>query len=117
SSVTFFRIKRVWIPTVLQACNAVFWGFEATTHFIRNGLGLTGFYLYIPLAAIIGLMGGLSYANCMYQIQQKEEIPTDLRQLAVNLCFASSNIGIVLASGLDLWLANTALSQCNIYDC
>ncbi|KAF4722795.1 hypothetical protein FOZ62_020928 [Perkinsus olseni] len=117
SSVTFFRIKRVWIPTVLQACNAVFWGFEATTHFIRNGLGLTGFYLYIPLAAIIGLMGGLSYVNCMYQIQQNEDIPTDLRQLAVNLCFASSNIGIVLASGLDLWLANTALSQCNIYDC
>ncbi|EER16015.1 Protein CLN3, putative [Perkinsus marinus ATCC 50983] len=117
SSVTFFRIKWIWVPTVLQACNAIFWGFEATTHFIRYGIGLAGFYLYIPLAAIIGLMGGLSYVNCMYQIQRKEDIPDDLRQLSVNLGFASTNIGIVLASGLDLWLANTVLSQCNIYDC
>mmetsp|Transcript_5885 Transcript_5885/g.4881 ORF Transcript_5885/g.4881 Transcript_5885/m.4881 type:complete len:103 (-) Transcript_5885:66-374(-) len=69
------------------------------------------------LAAIIGLMGGLSYVNCMYQIQQKDDIPDDLRQLAVNLGFASTNIGIVLSSGLDLWLASTVLSQCNIYDC
>ncbi|KAF4661109.1 hypothetical protein FOZ61_003516 [Perkinsus olseni] len=118
ASVTWYQIRRVWIPTFLQLLLLVFWALEASLHFIRGNVGgnySTMTWLYISIMLVVGLMGGASYSNCMFLFQRREDIPDTHRELCVNLGFATSNLGILLASLASLLMANTLMKECTLY--
>ncbi|KAF4653199.1 hypothetical protein FOL47_010651 [Perkinsus chesapeaki] len=99
SSVTWFQIRRVWIPTILQATLLVFWALEASIHFIRYNVHpntMTSIYMAIMLV-------------------RREDIPDTHRELCVNLGFAASNLGILLSSLASLLFANTVMKECTLY--
>ncbi|KAF4729181.1 hypothetical protein FOZ63_012640, partial [Perkinsus olseni] len=111
---TWYQIRRVWIPTFLQLLLLVFWALEASLHFIRGNVGgnySTMTWLYISIMLTVGLMGGASYSNCMFLFQRREDIPNTHRELCVNLGFAASNLGILLASLASLLMANTLMKD------
>jgi hypothetical protein len=56
----------------------------------------------------VGLMGGSSYVNVMYNILESPNLPKNEKELALTLTTVCNDIGILLASLLSLLLANTA---------
>jgi len=59
----------------------------------------------------VGLMGGATYANCMYVMNNDPGVPNYLREQGVNLSFMLSNIGIMCASGLSILFDNTIMKS------
>lgn len=92
-------------------------------HFLRTDNGLKTFenkdYIIYTLMFIhfifIGAIGGLSYANTMYQFNNNPKIPDDLRELCVNTAMASLNFGILLATGLSIILNKSVMSDATLY--
>jgi len=58
--------------------------------------------------AWVGLMGGSSYVNVMYNILESPELPKNEKELELTLTTVCNDIGILTASLLSLLLANTA---------
>jgi hypothetical protein len=56
----------------------------------------------------VGLMGGSSYVNVMYNILESPKLPKNEKELALTLTTVCNDIGILSASLLSLLLANTA---------
>ncbi len=90
--------------TIIQACNFLF--FLLNTIF----LFLDDFYVMFVLMAWVGLMGGSSYVNVMYNILESEKLAKNEKELALTMTGVSNDIGILLASLLSLLLANTAFN-------
>jgi len=108
-SVSWFRIRRVWLLTVFQFVNVVGWTTEVYTGTIRGGLHESGVYpLMTAWMVLVGLCGGATYSNCMYLFSSQEGIPSNLRELGINLGFVMSNIGITLAT-LSISLLNQSI--------
>ncbi len=59
----------------------------------------------------LGLMGGATYANCMHLLNTDVAVPDDLRELAINLSFTASNVGIIGSSLAVLALDTTVMSD------
>ncbi len=59
----------------------------------------------------VGLMGGSSYVNVMYLILEGNSLKKSQKELALTLCTAGNDFGILFASLLSLVLANTAFSN------
>jgi battenin len=102
SSLSIVKIKRVEIMTILQAINAVFFLLNTIFLFLEN------FYVMFVLMFWVGLMGGSSYVNVMYNILESEKLAKNEKELALTLTGVGNDIGILLASLLSLLLANTA---------
>lgn len=60
------------------------------------------------MMAWVGIMGGSTYVNVMYNILESPELPKNEKELALTLTGVCNDIGILLASLLSLLLANTA---------
>jgi hypothetical protein len=58
--------------------------------------------------AWVGLMGGSSYVNVMYQILESPDLPKNEKELALTMTTVCNDIGILSASLLSLLLTNTA---------
>ena len=58
--------------------------------------------------AWVGLMGGSSYVNVMYNILESPKLLKNEKELALTLTTVCNDIGILSASLLSLLLANTA---------
>ena len=60
SSLSIIKIERVWILTLLQFLNFVFW--------ISNSFGMycKNIYVYFAHMVFVGLMGGASFVNVIY---------------------------------------------------
>ncbi len=56
----------------------------------------------------VGLMGGSSYVNVMYNILESEKLAKSEKELAMTMTGVCNDIGILSASLLSLLLANTA---------
>lgn len=56
----------------------------------------------------VGLMGGGSYVNVMYQILENPRLAKSEKELALTMTGVCNDIGILAASLLALLLANTA---------
>lgn len=52
----------------------------------------------------VGLMGGSSYVNVMYQIMSSENLQDNQKELALTICTAANDLGILSASLLSLLL-------------
>ena len=63
----------------------------------------------------VGLMGGATYANCMYLFSTRKDIPNEYRELGMNLGFFFSNVGIIMATGFTTVIDETVLSKSRMY--
>jgi battenin len=104
SSLSVIKIPRVEILTLLQLINFLFFLFNTIFLFLEN------FYVCFGLMVWVGLMGGGSYVNVMYQILESPDLAKNEKELALTLTTVCNDIGILSASLLSLLLANTAFS-------
>ena len=111
ASVSCFRIRRIWLLTLLQALNVVLWGLFASTQLINHWHSDAPLYFACLHMIFVGFMGGACYSNCMYTFNTSTEIPDKLRELGINMGFFFSNIGIILATGLVTLLKASVLSK------
>ncbi|KAL1523069.1 hypothetical protein AB1Y20_018029 [Prymnesium parvum] len=115
SSVSCFRIQRIWILTLLQALNVLVWGLFASTQWIAHWHSDTPLYIAAVHMVWVGFMGGACYSNCMYLFNTSRNIPDKYRELGINMGFFFSNIGIISATGFVTVLKSTVLSQSTLF--
>lgn len=85
--------------------NFLFWLFNAIFLFMGN------FYGLFVLMVWVGLMGGGSYVNVMYQILESPDLGRNDKELALTLTTVFNDIGVLTASLLSLLLDNTAFKD------
>ena len=61
----------------------------------------------------VGLMGGGSYVNVMYNMLESNKLVKREKELAVTLTTVFDDIGILSASLVSLLLSNTAFKNIN----
>eukprot|EP01102_Stenamoeba_stenopodia_P005303 TRINITY_DN1588_c0_g1_i1.p1 TRINITY_DN1588_c0_g1~~TRINITY_DN1588_c0_g1_i1.p1 ORF type:complete len:422 (-),score=80.63 TRINITY_DN1588_c0_g1_i1:81-1346(-) len=101
SSRNFLAIRKVWLLAILQALNFIFLLFEAYYQFIPSVI-----IVYI-LTAWIGLLGGATYVNTMYEITESFD-PKNV-EFVMGVVSVADDIGISVAAtmslGLEPWLS------------
>jgi len=115
ASVSFFRIRRIWILTLLQAMNVVLWGSFAFGQWIVDWHSDVPIYLAAVHMIFVGFMGGACYSNCMYLFNTSTEISEEYRELGINMGFFFSNIGIISATGLVTILKSSVMSKATLF--
>ena len=85
--------------TIFQFANFILWIFIAEYKFIE-------IYELIPLMFFVGLMGGASYVNVMYQFLESNTITQKEKELSVNICTIIDDIGIFTASACSVIISN-----------
>ena len=66
------------------------------------------YILYLHLV-FVGLMGGASYSNTFYFLLNDQKIPTDMKELSVNITTIFNDAGVFGASVHNLIIALTFL--------
>ena len=75
ASVSVFRIRRVWVLTLLQAANVAAWALFASTQWVARWHSDLPLYAAAGHMVFVGFMGGACYANCMYLFNTSADIP------------------------------------------
>ncbi|ODV84434.1 hypothetical protein CANARDRAFT_29282 [[Candida] arabinofermentans NRRL YB-2248] len=96
SSGSFIRVKRVWIPSILQMFNLVICIIQALFVIIPN------IYFLFVLIFYEGLLGGLSYVNTFMLASEKTSLYE--REFAMGCVGISDSAGIVLAATLAMFI-------------
>lgn len=102
SSTPFFRIHRLYLPSLLQVLNLVFLTLHALFNFIPS--------VYIVFAIIFweGLLGGLVYVNTFAEIGDR--VPKEDREFSLAATTVSDSGGICIAGfismAVEVWLCN-----------
>lgn len=99
SSLSLFKIEKVWIMTAIQAINFVIYFSIAYFKWLE-------IYYQIPFMIFVGLMGGASFVNCYYKIMNEKCLNKSQKEVAVNLAAFFNDMGIVMASFLALFVSN-----------
>lgn len=115
SSVACFRLKRVWVLTLLQSLNAMLWIGDVFQHWHLNAGGDSGYITMCVHMIWVGFMGGACYSNCMYLFQTDPKIPNDLRELGLNCGFMMSNVGIACATLITTFLDHNIFSKQSLF--
>jgi len=106
SSLSFVKVKKVWVLTLLQGVNFVLWVTQAT-------------YRYLPLwfqfilMVYVGLLGGAAYVNICYIALNSNHIEEKDRELCVNIVMFSITFGIFGASAFTILMDETWLKDQN----
>lgn len=95
---TFFKVRRIGIPTSLQIVNTVAFVFIAWF----KGVNV---YLQLVLMILVGLMGGTSYVNSLFLILEKESLKKSEREIIVNFAAMGYDLGILLSGVTALFIA------------
>ena len=105
SSLSIVKIKHVWILTLLQFLNCLFW--------LSNSLHMycTSIYVYFVHMIFVGLMGGASYVNVIYQLKNSPRLLKTEKELAMNLLSCFDDLGVLLAAITALSLTLTVFSE------
>lgn len=103
SSSSFFRIKKLYVPSVLQLANLIICILQALYPNLIPSL-----YLMFLLIFYEGLLGGASYVNTFMLIT--EEVPLKDREFALGTVSISDSMGIALSSLFGMYLET---SLCN----
>lgn len=98
-------MPRVEIMTILQVINFMFWLLNTCFLFLED------FYVMFVIMVWVGLMGGGSYVNVMYQILESPNLKRNEKELALTLTTVCNDIGVLSASLLSLLLDNTAFKN------
>ncbi|CDO57392.1 similar to Saccharomyces cerevisiae YJL059W YHC3 Vacuolar membrane protein involved in the ATP-dependent transport of arginine into the vacuole and possibly in balancing ion homeostasis [Geotrichum candidum] len=96
SSSAFVRIRRVYIPSLLQALNLVVVIYQSLYMVIPN------VYLVMLLVFYEGLLGGASYVNTFLLVS--ETVPLQDREFAMGSVGISDSAGVVCAGLISMWL-------------
>lgn len=76
----------------------------------HRGGGLLGLEALLMWIIFVGCVGGAKYANCIHLMNTDTRVPTQYRELLLNVSFSYCNIAIVGSSVLSLILDVTAMS-------
>ena len=68
SSLSIMKIERVWIVTTLQFFNFIFWMSNSFHMYVTN------IYVYFGHMVFVGLMGGASFVNVIYQLKNSPKL-------------------------------------------
>ena len=105
SSLACFKVKRVWIITLLQLFNFVFFMANSFNYLCRN------IYILFSVMICVGLMGGSSFVNVIYLLKNTKLLKRTEKELALNLLSCFDDAGILMASILSLILSLTCFAQ------
>ncbi|KAG6072711.1 battenin CLN3 protein [Claviceps sp. LM84 group G4] len=96
SSTPFLRIRRLYVPSVLQVGNAALLILQSLFFFMPS--------VYLVFAVIIweGLLGGAVYVNCFAEIMEK--VPEDEREFSLSATTVSDSAGICIAAFVSILL-------------
>ena len=102
SSTPFFRIHRVYVPSMLQVVNLVFLTLQAFLNFVPS------VYLIFIVIFWEGLLGGAVYVNTFAEIM--ENVPYAEREFSLSSASVSDSAGIVTAGfigmAMEVWLCD-----------
>ena len=104
SSLKFFKVRQVWIMTVLQLINFGVWWGEAMHIF----LGVWGEFVWMLW---VGCLGGASYVNVAYQILNTDKLEKGYKEPALSFSLFCNNVGVMLAAAFCLLLDNTLIKK------
>lgn len=102
SSTPFFRIHRLYLPSLLQVLNLSILALHALVGFVPS--------VYIIFAIIFweGLLGGLVYVNTFAEIGDR--VPREDREFSLSATTVSDSAGICIAGFVsmivEVWLCN-----------
>lgn len=102
SSLNFYKVKHIEIPTMLQIINAVAWFFVA---FYTE----TNIILLCVWMLWVGIMGGVVYANIVYMIINNKAISQTEKEISMNILNLFNFLGIILGSVLSFLLENVIM--------
>ncbi|XP_022163943.1 battenin [Myzus persicae] len=98
TSVSLFPIEKIWILTILQGLNVVYFLFETLYSFTPN------IYIIFGLIAFEGLLGGGAYAKSYHNIMKK--VPKERQEFSMAMTSLADAIGISLSGLLAIPLHN-----------
>ncbi|XP_025207270.1 battenin [Melanaphis sacchari] len=98
TSVNLFPIEKIWILTVLQGLNVVYFLIETLYSFTPN------IYIIFIMIGFEGLFGGGAYANSYHKIMKK--VPKEHQEFSMAMTSLSDSIGITFAGLLAIPLHN-----------
>ena len=105
SSLSLIKIEKVWILTLLQFLNFIFWFSNCF------GMYVTNIYVYFAEMVFVGLMGGASFVNVIFLLKNSPKLLKTEKELAMNLIGCFDDMGILLASISALVLTLTAFAK------
>lgn len=96
SSASFVRIRKLYVPSILQWVNVVVLLLQSILYFIPN------IYIIMMIVFYEGLLGGASYVNTFMLVL--ETISDDEREFSLGATSLSDSGGIVVAALLGMWI-------------
>lgn len=96
SSSPFFRVRKIYYPSILQAVNTFICILQSLFVIIPN------IYILFILMFYEGLLGGLAYVNTYLLVT--ETVPLQEREFALGAVGMSDSAGVVLSGLISLWL-------------
>lgn len=96
SSASFVRIRKLYVPSILQWVNVVVLLLQSIVYFIPN------IYIIMMIVFYEGLLGGASYVNTFMLVL--ETISDDEREFSLGATSLSDSGGIVVAALLGMWI-------------
>ena len=94
SSANIFRIKRIFIPTVIQCCIFIVLLFEVMYGYMN--------YIWIALVIVFleGLCGGAVYVNAFYNIS--EQVEKEYLEFSMGAASVADSFGITISSLISI---------------
>jgi len=107
SSLQCFKIKHVWVLTLLQLVFFIFWCINSFTLWISDIIPLWVFMVFV------GFMGGASYVNVLYCMRQSEQLDIKEKELTMVMSTVFNDLGMFLASITALILTTNVYPSTN----
>jgi battenin len=102
SSTPFLRVRRLYLPSLLQVVNLVLLTAQALTNFMPS------VYLIFVIVFWEGLLGGAVYINTFAEIMHT--VPAEEREFSLGATSVSDSAGICIAGflgmAMEVWLCN-----------
>jgi battenin len=96
SSSPFFRLRRLYLPAILQWANLILCVIQSLFVLLPN------IYLVMLVIFYEGLLGGLGYVNTFLLVS--ETVPLSEREFAMGSVGISDSTGIAIAALVSMWL-------------
>jgi len=100
SSVNLLHVRKIWLMSVFQLINVVFFTTEVIFYYVPS------FWIILAITLWEGLLGGAAYVNTFYKIST--EVSEEHKQFSMGTTGLADSIGITLA-GIFAILAHNGI--------
>lgn len=107
SSIALFEFKHIWLMSLLQLMNVVYFMYEAIY------LSTPSIWIVFGLVFWEGLLGGLCYVNTFNRITR--EVPEQFRSFGMGVTTVGESFGVVAAGLLAIPIHNV-ICQLPLYN-